>query len=107
MGSRIGMNLAWMAHPKFWPAILGACAYLLPLVLLLRSRIRDARARAYMLVILPWIAFMFVYGQVIEQRVYGELSALVAVGATLILESTLALRKAGPEGPSAEGATSG
>ncbi len=92
-GFRVRMNLAWLSHPKFWPAIAGTCAYLLPFLLLLRTRIADERVRAYVLILWPWIAFMFVYGQIVEERVYGELCALVALAATLILEETLAVRR--------------
>jgi hypothetical protein len=89
MGPRVLINLMSIANPGQWIKMLSACAFLLPFVLLLRRRIEDARFRAYMWIIPAWVAFMFFFGLLLEVRIYGELSGLIAVAATLTLEGSL------------------
>jgi hypothetical protein len=89
MGPRMMVNLAVFKQPQMWPAFFAAGGFLIPLVLLFRKRIPDPRIRSYIWVIPLWIAFMFVYGQVLEIRIYGELSGLLALSSVLIFESSL------------------
>ena len=88
LGLRIGKNIGWLLHPPFWPQILSTCGFLLPIVLLLGRRIEDRRLRAYLWIIPPWAAFMFVYAHLLEVRCYGELMGLVSLAAVLIFEGT-------------------
>ncbi len=89
MGLRISENIHSLMHPGEWPRILSCCGFLIPFVLLLHRRIEDARFRAYLWIIPMWIVLMFLYGFLTEVRVYGELTAIVAIAATLILEASL------------------
>jgi hypothetical protein len=43
-------------------------------------------------VILPWLVCMFIFGELIETRVMGELSVLIALAAVLELEERGRLR---------------
>ncbi len=73
-------------RPRLWPILLNICGYVLPVVVLLRSRLRPLRF-ANTLYILPfWFAVMFYTGVILETRIYGELCAFTAVAAVLLLE---------------------
>ena len=89
MGPRVLTNVKIIANPSYWPKLFSGCAFLLPFIVLLRRRIEDVRIRAYVWIVPVWCAFMFFYGLLLEVRIYGELSGLVAVAATLILEGSL------------------
>lgn len=72
--------------PQHWAELLGGCGFLLPIVFLLRRRIPDSRIALWIWVVPCWVGVMFVYGVVIETRIYGELSGLVAVASALLLD---------------------
>lgn len=76
--------------PSLLPSILNICGYMLPVVFLLRQRLRDRRLAAWLLVAPIWIACMFLVGVLSESRIYGELLPLTAVAAVLLLEEQLA-----------------
>lgn len=91
---RIGQNIGFLLSPRAWPQMLGACCYLLPVIVLLRSSIRDTQLRAWLWIVLVWFGFMFVYGILIETRVFGELIPYVACVSLLVLEESIAVRLA-------------
>ncbi len=91
---RIGQNIGFLLSPRAWPQMLGACCYLLPVIVLSRVSIRDPQLRAWLWILLAWFGFMFVYGILIETRVFGELIAYVACASVLVLEESIAVRLA-------------
>ncbi|WP_263383667.1 hypothetical protein [Granulicella arctica] len=90
--SRIPQNLGFLISPRAWPQMLGACGYLFPIVLILRRHLRSTELRAWLWVLPIWFAFMFVYGILIETRIFGELIPYMACAAILITEESIAER---------------
>ncbi len=90
--SRMPLNITFFVLPQAWPQLLGGCCYLLPIVVIFRKDLRDARLRAWLWVLPAWFGFMFVYGILIETRIFGELIPYVAVAGALMAESALARR---------------
>jgi hypothetical protein len=89
---RIDWNVKSMLAPQAWPQLLSACGYLLLFVVVARRQIRDVRLRAWMWLVPVWFVFMFVYGILIETRVFGELIPFVVCATTLIVEEMLVAR---------------
>ncbi len=71
---------------RLLPALLNICGYLLPVVILLRRRLRPIRFANYLYVLPLWFAIMFYTGVILETRIYGELSAYTAIAIVLLLE---------------------
>ena len=90
--SRIPQNLGFLISPRAWPQMLGACGYLFPIVLIFRKHLCDVEFRAWLWVLPVWFAFMFVYGILIETRIFGELIPYMACAAALITEESIAAR---------------
>jgi hypothetical protein len=86
---RIDWNAKSLIAPQAWPQLLSACGYLLLFVVAMRKRITDARLRAWLWILPIWCVFMFVYGILIETRVFGELIPLVVCATTVIVEELL------------------
>ncbi len=89
---RIPQNLGFLVSPRAWPQMLGACCYLFPIVVICRKHLRDAELKAWLWVLPVWFAFMFVYGILIETRIFGELIPYVACASALIAEESFATR---------------
>jgi hypothetical protein len=83
---RISTNLHWLRDPQYWPQLLCIGGFLLPFLFAGRRYVASPRMRAYLWIVLPWVICMFFYGVLIETRVFGELSGLIAVLATLEME---------------------
>jgi hypothetical protein len=94
--THINLNLIYLSQPKFWSQFDNACCYMLPFVILLRRYIFPMRVRAYVVVLPLWVATMVVFGLWPETRIYGELSGLVAVLCTLMLEGYASQRLVRP-----------
>ena len=90
--SRIPQNFGFLISPRAWPQMLGACGYLFPIVLIFRKHLCNVELRAWLWVLPVWFAFMFVYGILIETRIFGELIPYMACAAALITEESIALR---------------
>jgi hypothetical protein len=88
-GPRIAANLHFLANPLLWPNILSASAFLLPWVYLHRRRIGFAPLSNTMLLLPFWVLLLLSVGQILELRIYGDISVPVAVGAALILVHSL------------------
>ncbi len=73
-------------RPRLWPTLLNICGYVLPAVVILRSRLRPLRFANYLYVLPFWAAVMFYTGVILETRIYGELCCYTAVAAVLLLE---------------------
>ncbi len=71
---------------RLLPSLLNICAYLLPVVWIYRRRLTPVRFANYLYILPLWFAVMFYTGVILETRIYGELSAYVAVSVVLLLE---------------------
>jgi hypothetical protein len=91
---RINWNVKSFVVPQAWPQLLSACGYLLLFVTVMRRRIRDPQLQAWLWLLPIWCGFMFVYGILIETRVFGELIPLIVCATTLIVEEILMARMA-------------
>lgn len=86
---RLRMNAKSLVSPQAWPQLLGACGYLVPLVVLWRGRIADRRLRMWLWLLPVWFAFQFTFGVLIETRISGEMIPLVVCAAACIFETML------------------
>ena len=88
---RIWTNIGRL-RPRLWPALLDICGYILPVVVLLRGRLRPLRFANYLYILPFWVAVMFYTGVILETRIYGELCSFTAIAAVLLLENHLGCR---------------
>jgi hypothetical protein len=86
-GPRIAGNLHALANPLLWPNILSASAFLLPWVYVFRHRIAYAPLRNTLLLLPFWVLLLLSVGQILELRIYGDISCVIAAAAALILVS--------------------
>jgi hypothetical protein len=93
MGSRLVKNCFNILKPQNWPQLAATGSYLLPFLWVYRKRITQVRLRTYLLLIVPWAGMMFFYGEIVETRLFGELSALIALTAALAFEESVAARE--------------
>ena len=89
---RLDWNLKSLALPLAWPQLLSACGYLLLFVVVMHRKIPDPRLRAWLWLIPVWVAFMFVYGILVETRIFGELIPLIVCSTAVICEELLLAR---------------
>ncbi|MBV8632274.1 MAG: hypothetical protein JOZ83_15205 [Silvibacterium sp.] len=89
---RLNWNIKSLLAPYAWPQLLSASGYLLIFVVAYRKRISDPQLRAWFLIVPIWCLFMFVYGILIETRVFGELIPFLVCASALISEQMLATR---------------
>ncbi len=82
---RVKENLLRL-KPRLLPTLLNICGYLLPIVWVMRHRLRPIRFANYLYIFPAWIAVMFVSGVILETRIYGELCSFASVAAILLLE---------------------
>ncbi len=92
---RIRENLGRL-RPRLLPAMLNICGYLLPVVVILRRRLRPIRFSNYLYVLPLWIAIMFYTGVILETRIYGELCSFTAIAVVLLLEQHMLQQRAIP-----------
>jgi hypothetical protein len=85
---RIPQNVEFLFSPRAWPQMLGACCYLFPVILVSQRPPRDAQLRAWLWVLPIWFVFMFIYGILIETRIFGEFP-YVACATALIAEESI------------------
>ena len=84
-GSRITGNVRALLHPMLWPNILSASAFLLPWIWLRRDRL-PIPLRAGVLILPLWVLMLLGVGQILELRIYGDISVFVAVCAAMLIE---------------------
>lgn len=89
---RLNWNVKSLLAPFAWPQLLSASGYLLLYVVAYRKRISDPQLRAWFWLIPIWCVFMFVYGILIETRVFGELIPFVVCASALIFEQMITAR---------------
>lgn len=83
-GSRMSGNLRALGQPLLWPNILSASAFLLPWIWLQRDRL-PLSLRAGALLLPFWILLLLWVGQILELRIYGDISVFVAVCAAWLV----------------------
>lgn len=88
-GARILINLRRLCKPVLWPAIFSASAFLLPWIYLRRHLISEPRLRACVLLLPLWVLMLLSAGQILEVRIYGDISVFVAVCAAAILRAEM------------------
>ena len=88
-GPRVAANLAKLSKPVLWPAILSASAFLMPWIYWRRDLISAAKLRAVVLVLPFWVLLLLSVGQILEVRIYGDISVFIAVCAAAILRAEL------------------
>jgi hypothetical protein len=89
---RINWNVKSLLVPQAWPQLASTSAYLMIFVVAMRRRIVDPRLRAWLWLLPIWTVFMFVFGILIETRVFGELIPFIVCATTVILEQMLLAR---------------
>jgi hypothetical protein len=89
---RLNWNVKSFLAPVAWPQMLSTSAYLLLLVAVMRRRIVDPQLYAWFWIVPVWFVFMFVYGILIETRVFGELIPFLACASALIAEEMVVKR---------------
>ncbi|GGG92533.1 hypothetical protein GCM10011586_04060 [Silvibacterium dinghuense] len=82
-------NLTSMFVPVHWPQLLSVFGYLALPMWMLRREVRDERLRAMWVATVPFLAAALIVGVWRETRIFGELSALVAVTFAIQLEQKL------------------
>ncbi len=98
-GPRIAGNLHFLANPLLWPNILSASAFLLPWIFLKRHRIPFAPLRNSLLLLPFWVLLLLSVGQILELRIYGDISVPMAAAAALIFVQTARDAPAEAPGP--------
>ncbi len=78
-------NLHELLRPQQWPLLASIFGFLLPVLLLGFSYIRDRRIAVGCALMLPlWCAIMLVTGVLIEIRIFTEMNSIVALALALI-----------------------
>lgn len=90
-GSRISGNVHKLLNPMLWPNILSVSAFLLPYVYLNRAKVRYSVLHASILLLPFWLLLLLSVGQILESRIYGDISVFVAVAAALIVVERIQL----------------
>ena len=90
-GPRISGNLHYLLNPMLWPNILSVSAFLLPYVYLNRAKVRHAALQASILLLPFWLLLLLSVGQILEARIYGDISVFVAVAAAVIVVDRIRL----------------
>jgi hypothetical protein len=91
------VNAVLMAWPPVWPQLFAAGCYLILPILIYRRCVRDQTLRLWLWVLPAWFGIMFVYGILVEIRIFGELIPYLACMAALIAEQTILVRIDGGE----------
>jgi len=83
------INLVLLAWPPAWPQLFAAGGYLILPIVLYRKRVKDATLRLLLWTLPAWFAIMFLYGIIVESRLYGELIPYLACMAALVVEESI------------------
>jgi hypothetical protein len=83
------INLVLLAWPPAWPQLFAAGGYLVVPIVLYRKRVKDATLRLWLWTLPAWFGLMFLYGIIVESRLYGELIPYVACMGALIAEQSI------------------
>ncbi|MES2220529.1 MAG: hypothetical protein V4587_06130 [Acidobacteriota bacterium] len=86
------INLVLLAWPPAWPQLFAAGGYIILPVVLYRKRVKDATLRMWLWTLPAWFGLMFLYGIIVESRLYGELIPYLACMGALIAEQSILTR---------------
>ena len=86
MGSHFGVNVVYLTHPQYWPQLLSIGGFLPLFLLYFVKDIPDFRLRMYCWLFPVWLVAMSFFGMLVETRIFGELSGLMALVGALIFE---------------------
>ncbi len=93
-GPRISGNVHHLLNPMLWPNILSVSAFLLPYIYLNRAKVQNPALYASILLLPFWLLLLLSVGQILESRIYGDISVFVAVAAALIVVKRIQLAPA-------------
>jgi hypothetical protein len=89
LGFYFMLNVRQILTPEHWPQLLSIGGFL-PFFLWWSVRsIADFRLRLYLCIFPVWFVVMSVYGSLLETRVFGELSGLLALTCALAFEEKM------------------
>ena len=83
------VNAVLLAWPPAWPQMFAAGCYLILPIVLYRRYVKDETLRLWLWALPAWFGIMFVYGILVEIRIFGELIPYLACMAALIAEQTI------------------
>ncbi len=83
------VNTVLVAWPPAWPQMFAAGCYLILPIVLYRRYVKDETLRLWLWALPAWFGIMFVYGILVEIRIFGELIPYLACMAALIAEQTI------------------
>ena len=83
------VNAVLLAWPPAWPQMFAAGCYLILPIVLYRRYVKDQTLRMWLWALPAWFGIMFVYGILVEIRIFGELIPYLACMAALIAEQTI------------------
>ena len=83
------INLVLLAWPPAWPQLFAAGGYTILPIVLYRKRVKDATLRLWLWTLPAWFCLMFLYGIIVESRLYGELIPYLACMGALIAEQSI------------------
>ena len=83
------INLVLLAWPPAWPQLFAAGGYLILPVVLYRRQVKDVTLRLWLWTLPAWFGLMFLYGIIVESRLYGELIPYLACMGALIAEQSI------------------
>jgi len=86
------INLVLLAWPPAWPQLFAAGGYTILPIVLYRKRVKDATLRLWLWTLPAWFGLMFLYGIIVESRLYGELIPYLACMGALIAEQAILAR---------------
>ena len=93
------INLVLLAWPPAWPQLFAAGGYSIFPILLYRKLVKDATLRLWLWTLPAWFGIMFLYGIVVESRLFGELIPYLACMSALIAEQAMLARTRINSGP--------
>jgi hypothetical protein len=83
------INLVLLAWPPAWPQLFAAGGYTILPIVVFRKRVKDATLRLWLWTLPAWFGLMFLYGIIVESRLYGELIPYLACMGALVAEQSI------------------
>lgn len=83
------VNAVLLAWPPAWPQMFSTGCFLVLPIFLFRRCVKDPTLRIWLWTLPAWFGIMFVYGILVEVRIFGELIPYLACMATLIAEQAI------------------
>lgn len=88
----IRINTVLLIWPPAWPQMLAAGGFSILPILYYRRRIADPTLRVWLWVLPAWFAIMFLFGILVEIRLYAELVPYLACVSALLVEQGVLAR---------------